>query len=235
MIVISQPTYLPWIGYFALIDVSKRFVFLDDVQFDRRSWQQRNRILNNKTINYLTIPVKKRGLRNQYINEVKINDNNIFNKHIIKIYHAYSKTKFFKDYFPKIEKILQECSKKDNLCEANILIIKALSQIIGIDSKFVFSSELKSKGKKSDKLISICNKLDQKNYIINEGALDYILNDKSKFQDNNINLFYLKMNIVPYKQLNDKFVDLLSIIDLLFNEGPNTSKIIRNCYKVEKI
>ena len=63
MIAISQPTYLPWVGYFALIDSCKKFVFLDDVQFDRRSWQQRNRILINQKINYLTLPIKKKGLR----------------------------------------------------------------------------------------------------------------------------------------------------------------------------
>ena len=71
MIVISQPTYLPWVGYFSLINEAKTFIFLDDVQFNSRSWQQRNRVLNNDMVKYLTIPVKKkvkRSINLQYLN-----------------------------------------------------------------------------------------------------------------------------------------------------------------------
>ena len=63
MLAISQPTYLPWLGYFALINASKKIIFLDDVQLNSRSWQQRNRIINNDKISYLTVPVKKKGLK----------------------------------------------------------------------------------------------------------------------------------------------------------------------------
>ena len=88
MIVISQPTYLPWIGYFSLIDASEYFIFLDDVQFDARSWQQRNRIAINGNVNYLTLPVIKKGLRKKLLNKTNIINNEVFEKHLLKIKHA---------------------------------------------------------------------------------------------------------------------------------------------------
>ena len=70
MLYITQPTYFPWIGFFSFIEKSKKIVFLDDVQFVRGKWQQRNKIINQNTFQYLTVPVKKKGLYKQNLNEV---------------------------------------------------------------------------------------------------------------------------------------------------------------------
>ena len=117
MIVISQPTYLPWVGYFSLINEAKTFIFLDDVQFNSRSWQQRNRVLNNDMVKYLTIPVKKKGKKDQLIYNTSIDDKTIFQQHIKMINHFYSKSKFFNEYFNFFEKILSECEKYNYLSE----------------------------------------------------------------------------------------------------------------------
>ena len=232
MIVISQPTYLPWIGYFSLIDASEYFIFLDDVQFDARSWQQRNRIAINGNVNYLTLPVIKKGLREQLINKTNIINNEVFEKHLLKIKHAYAKTKFFEEYFPKIETILSNCKDIKNLSEINIFIIKEISKILNLRCNFQKSSDLNCPGKRSLKLINICHKLKKSEYIINEGAKNYIKEDIDEFKKNNIKLYIIKNNEAPYKQLNKNFIEKLSIIDVLFNKGPETINSVKKNYKL---
>ena len=139
MLAISQPTYLPWSGYFDLIDRSEKFVFLDDVQFDSRSWQQRNRIISNKNYLLLTIPVIKKGKRDQNINEVMIKETNFYDGHLKSIEFNYSKTKYFDDYFNRIENIYKKISSNQSLVNLKAELIKLLifwfehsiSEIIG--------------------------------------------------------------------------------------------------------
>ena len=235
MIVISQPTYFPWIGYFSLIDASKTFVFLDDVQFNSRSWQQRNKIFSSGKINYLTIPIIKKGLRGQFINQTKIVSNKIFDKHILKIKHAYRRTKYYNQYFPKIEKILTKCKNLNNLSEINIYIIKKISGLLDLNTNFKTSSNLKCDGKKSAKLINICKKINNNKYIINQGAKDYISKDLAEFENKKIKVFQIKINEIPYKQLNKEFITKLSILDILFNEGDLAKNYIQKNYKIVSI
>ena len=138
-----QPTTLPWLGYFALIDYVDIFIFLDDVQFERRSWQQRNKININGEEKIISIPVHNKHKREQLINEVKVNYNNLYpEKFIRNIYQSYSKTKYFRDYFVEIEYILRN---NDMLSDLNINLIKYFSKKLNIETKFGVSSKLKIK------------------------------------------------------------------------------------------
>ena len=108
-VAIMQPTYLPWHGYFALMSVVDIFVLLDDVQFNKRSWQQRNRIKTQNGTSYLTVPVFTKDKRDQLISEVLINrDIDFVNKHLKSIQHNYSKAKYFDFYFRKISEIYRK-------------------------------------------------------------------------------------------------------------------------------
>ena len=96
MIFITQPTYMPWIGYFSFLLKSKKIIFLDDVQFSRRSWQQRNKIKHINEELLLTVPVISKGKKNQNINEVRINNKtNFVEKHLKSISLSYKKCKYF--------------------------------------------------------------------------------------------------------------------------------------------
>tara|TARA_Y100000768_G_scaffold250917_1_gene190613 strand:+ start:1868 stop:2575 length:708 start_codon:yes stop_codon:yes gene_type:complete len=235
MIVISQPTYFPWIGYFALIEAAENFIFLDDVQFDSRSWQQRNRILNNENVDYLTVPIIKKGLSQQLINNTKIINIDIFEKHLLKIKHAYSKAKYFSEYYPKIELILSKCKAKENLADVNIYIIKEIAKLLNIKCVFKRSSDLNCTGKRSLKLINICKKLGNNQYLINEGALEYIKQDINLFEINKIQLNIIKIDKIAYQQLSNNFTEKLSIIDVLLNNGPETLMLVRKSYKLSSI
>ena len=228
MISISQPTYLPWHGYFSLIDKSSKFIFLDDVQFDKRSWQQRNKILINNKEKFLTVPVKSKGSRFQKICEVKINDENFYEKHIKTIKQNYSKTDYFSKYFPIMESFKSSIKSIKNLSEINIFLIIKISELLGIKKDFVKSSSLRINKKRTEKLVEICEKFKHREYLTNIGAKNYILEDKIYFLEKNINVNILNYESKKYTQQNKIFLDKLSILDLLFNEGPNSLNIIRN-------
>tara|TARA_B100000795_G_scaffold237931_1_gene198782 strand:+ start:601 stop:1314 length:714 start_codon:yes stop_codon:yes gene_type:complete len=235
MIVISQPTYLPWMGYFGLIDASSKFIFLDDVQFDRRSWQQRNKIIINKKEEYLTIPIIKKGKRDQLLKDTLINNKEFYKNHLKSIYYSYSKTKFFKNYFKHLESLSRPINSQNNLSDINILLIKSISNFIGISSEFLKSSDLNQSGKKSDKLINICKLFNMKKYLSNEGSNDYLKNDIDKFKSNNIEIYIQHFNSTKYLQQSNDFIPYISVLDLLFNEGERSIDIIRSSTEIKKI
>ena len=101
-IAISQPTYLPWIGYLDLIDQVETFVLLDNVQFERQSWQHRNRIKTPSGLHWLTVPVLFRGRFGQLINEVEIRDIEFWRNHLRAIELNYRRAPFFADYFDEL-------------------------------------------------------------------------------------------------------------------------------------
>lgn len=230
MIVITQPTYLPWSGYFDLIDRSDTFVFLDDVQFNTRSWQQKNRIIFNQEYKDLTVPIKKKGLRFQKIKETEVFDHKFIDQHLSIIYNSYHKTKFFDVYFPILKEAYEEFNNTNLIAEINILLIKRICSLIKINSKFIFSSSLNINFKGSEKLASICSTLNDKNYLTNIGALDYLQKDEEKkyFYLKKIKVFIQNYKCVKYHQKSSDFLDKASILDLLFNEGDKTLDVIKS-------
>lgn len=233
MIAITQPTYFPWAGYFSLIDQSNKFVFFDDVQFDRSSWQQRNIILNKNKPFYLTVPVKKKGKRFQQIREVRVFSNDFFEDHLKIIKHSYSNSKYFDEIFPQFEEIKYKISKINSLSEINIILIKKICEIIKIDSDFKKSSDINTLGDKTSKIINICNKLKINQYLTVTGAKEYIESDLELFKNHNIKVLIQHYENKKYSQMSNVFISKLSVLDLIFNEGPNSLKIIRSGFNNE--
>ena len=222
---IMQPTFVPWAGYFGLISYVDKFVFLDDVQFDSRSWQQRNKIYNNNATAWLTIPVIKKNLQNQKIFDVKIDLSSKFKKkHIKRIYHNYAKAKYFKKYITFFEELYSKEFKY--LSEMNIFFIKEICSLINIHSEFFTSKSLDVNGNKSEKLINICNELKIKKYISVEGSRNYLEADSELFLNKKIDIIYFGYNEVEYGTFYNNFYPKLSIIDIIFNCGENSKKII---------
>ncbi|WP_048095757.1 WbqC family protein [Geoglobus ahangari] len=221
--VILQPMYLPWIGYFGLIDLADIFVFYDDVQFVERSWQRRNRIKmpNGKWI-WLSVPViKKFG---QKINEVKVNNGVEWSKrHWHSIVHAYRKAPYFKEYETLFRHVYSV--SWDYLVDLDIFLIKEISKILGIDTRFVLSSELNVSGGKTDRLINILTEIGADEYISGPAAREYI--EPIKFKKSGIKLYWFEFNHPVYPQLYGEFIPYLSVIDLLFNVGPKAIDYIR--------
>ena len=222
---VMQPTFLPWLGYFKLINSVDIFVFLNDVQFNKRSWQQRNKILFNNNIHYLTVPILSKGKFSQNINEVYIDKATKWrDKHIKTIELSYKRKKYFSEIF----KILVDVYNQDDdyLSSLNVRFIKSILSYLHIDTKIIFSSDLKSNGKKDEKIISILKEINIKEYLSPLGSKTYIGNGQ-KFINNKINLKYLDFIHPVYSQdKNNKFIENLSIIDALFNIGKSVKNLI---------
>lgn len=221
-----QPTYLPWLGYFDLMDQADVFVLYDDVQFDKRSWQQRNRIKSQDKELILTVPVSSKGKYHQKINQVEIiSSENFADNHLKSISLNYRKSKYFDDYFPSLESIYKKNHRL--LVELNQQLIDLLAKQLGIDTVIVVSSSYMASGIKADRLISLCTKLRADEYLSPAGAQSYLTSD-SAFKQNDIKLRFQDYHHPIYTQQGDEFIPYLSVLDLLFNHGPKSLAIIRS-------
>lgn len=215
--VITQPTYLPWLGYFAAAREATDLVMLDSVQFDRRSWQQRNRVKSSNGPVLLTVPVLSKGRFDQLIKDVEIDQSqNMAIRHLRTLRHAYGKAPFFKRYIEEIEGILSK--NHTRLGDLTIELITHFVDILGLECRLSRSSELGCKGKKEDLLADICETIGAHRYVSPVGASVY-LRDTDVFKKKNIEVLYNTFVPQPYPQLHGEFVSLLSIVDGLFNIG----------------
>ena len=219
-----QPTYLPWLGYFDLIDQSDIFVILDDVQFEKQSWQQRNRIKAKNGWIWLTIPViQKFG---QKISETRINYANRWNeKHYKSIYYNYHSAASYNSFNDMLEKIYALHS--EFLIDFNMTIILWFCEQLGIHSQFIRSSELSSEGSKTERLVNICNDLHADTYLSPLGSRIY-LEKNNLFHNSGIELKYQHFEHPKYSQLWGDFIPYLSALDLLLTHGVNSLPIIRS-------
>lgn len=226
-IAILQSNYIPWKGVFDMINKVDVFVFHEDVQFTKQDWRTRNKI---KTVNgsvWLTIPVKKVSV-DAKIFEVQIfNDvgNKVFyKKHYNAILEHYSKAPFFKQNKFLLEKIYLE-KKWENLSEFNIYTTKLISDFLGIKTEFINSKDLNLGGKKTDKLISICQKLGADHYLSGPSAKNYI--EQNKFDAAGIELEYMRYDgYKQYQQLHGDFDDYVSVLDVILNCGDRAAEYI---------
>lgn len=224
--VILQPSYIPWRGFFHLIQKADVFVFYDDVQYDKRSWRNRNRIKTANGSAWLTIPVFNKGFQvNQVrINEIRINnEEDWIKKHLLSIHHSYVKAPFYKQFFPILEELYQNIP--EFLADFTINTTIRMAAELGIkETKFLRSSNIQAIGQKTDRLISVLKEVGATHYISGPAARDYI--EDQKFINAGINLEYMQYNYIEYQQLYPPFDPQVSIIDLLFMTGTEAPKYI---------
>jgi hypothetical protein len=219
---IHQPVYLPWLGFIEKIISSEKFVFLDDVQFEKNGFQNRNKIRTYDGEMWLTVPVKVKS--QTLLKDVKINYSvDWINKHKKSIIQNYKKAEFFDNYWLELEKIYDE--KYEYLVELNIEIIKFLFNKLKIKTKTLFSSELHISDKGSNRILEICKILNADRYISGISGKKYLLIDD--FERQKIKLEFQNFQHPTYEQVFDPFYPNMAMIDLLFNEGDNALKIIK--------
>lgn len=211
-VAISQPTFLPWPGYFFLINEVDEFVFLDNVQFNKRSWQQRNYLSNDGQKILISVPVKSKGKYDQLIKDVKIDDENFNIKKLLnKIMYLYKNHPFFDNFYSDLEKIFNK--KHSMLRELNIDLIKYICKVLNINTNLSLSSDLVVDGnlKKIELLKQICIQKKASKYISTYGSKVY-LGDIKKFSNTKIDISYF------YSKEEDSNIKL-SILDFLFKNG----------------
>ena len=225
ILTIHQPNYLPWLGFFHKIILSDVYVAFDDVQFEKNSFNNRNKIKVHNGWTWLTIPIITSGQSKiTMINNAKIKQNSNWNKkHFKSIKFNYAKAEYYDEYI----NFFNEVYNKDwqTLADLNIYILKWLFKKLNIRTDLVLSSEIKEKfGSKDDLVLSICNKFNTDIYISGPKGKDYI--NEEKFKTDDIKIHYHDYTHPKYSQLWESFLSHMSIIDLLFNHGHKSKKII---------
>ena len=221
---IHQPNYIPWIGFFNKILSSDIYVVFDDVQFPRgKDYANRNQIKTNNGKMWLTASVLgKKDLKPW--NQIEINNNGWKEKHLNNIESFYKKTPYFKSYFLFLKRIYETNHKL--LLDLNLDLIVFFLGCLDKIPNIVLSSDIKTELTGLDKILYILKNQNATKYISGdgEGSKRYI--NEQLFKDNNIELIWQNYKHPVYNQLHVEFIPYLSILDLLFNEGPNSKNII---------
>jgi hypothetical protein len=223
---IHQPNYIPYIGYFYKMACCDIFVYLDVVQFPRGgSFAPRNRIKTSHGSVYLTIPISRPSGRKGRMNysEVSFANTAWKQKHLKTIRMNYSRAPYFHEVFTIYESILESGNE---FVDLNIRLIEAFAKYLSISTKQVRLSEILSNfGRKTDLIIDIGRAVDADVYLSGSGGgRDY--NDEYRLNANGIQLVYSDFTHPDYKQQWGKFIPNLSIIDLLFNHGPESTQVL---------
>ncbi len=230
-VAITQSNYLPWIGYFGMIQKVDLFLLLDVVQFTRRDWRNRNRIKTSKGLSWITVPVETKGMYYSKIDEVKIKDSSFYKNHLEAIRHNYRKATYWNDIFPCLSDLLSKASSFPNLSEINIFLIKKISKYLGIDTPIfsctdILPRDLLISMDKNSRLLNLCMEVGASEYISGPAAKDYL--DKEIFYSNNIEVSWMDYDYLrSYPQLWGDFNPNVSIVDVLFNNGPNSTDLVR--------
>lgn len=223
-----QPSYIPWLGYFDQINKVDTFVFYDDVLYTKNDWRNRNKIKTSHGAAWLTIPVNIKNRITDYllIKDVALIDRNILKNHLQIIESNYKKSPFFNDVYSVIAPIFT--LEYILLSELTINVIKVISEFLGIKKvRFLKSSDMNIPSQNpTERLINVCKSLNATHYITGASAKNYL--DEKIFGNENIQLEYQKYTHPTYNQLWGEFIPYLSIIDLLFNEGPRSLNILSN-------
>ena len=221
---IHQPNYIPWLGFFHKLLLSDTYVVFDDVQFPRgKDYANRNQIKTNNGKMWLTASVLgKKDLKPW--NQIEINNNGWKEKHLNNIESFYKKTPYFKSYFLFLKRIYENDHKL--LLDLNLDLIVFFLGCLDKIPNIILSSDIKTELTGLDKILYILKNQNATKYISGdgEGSKRYI--NEQLFKDNNIKLTWQNYKHPVYKQQFGEFIPYMSILDLLFNEGPNSKNII---------
>ena len=228
IVAVHQPQYLPWLGYFDKIRRADAFCYLNDVQYKKNEWQNRNRIKTAQSWQWLTVPVSYRFP--EKINEVHINNTVDWKKkHLQALITNYSRAPYFKEYISIFEDVFSK--DWELISDLNIHLIELLRGVLQLqETSTVISSDLKLSDDPTGRLIDICNHLGADTYLAGQGGANYM--DVERFEKNGLQVIVQEFEHPVYPQLFDEFQSHLSIVDLLFNCGPESMNIIREANTV---
>jgi hypothetical protein len=216
-IAILQSNYIPWKGYFDLINSVDEFILYDTAQFTKNDWRNRNRIKTPRGVSWLTIPVCHNF--GQTIQETKVSDPSWGPKHWSSLLQNYSDAPHFKAYAPVFESLYRDIAGEEYLSAINFRFMRLVCEIIGIDTPIRWSRDYSLAEGKIERLVDLCRQTGADEYLSGPAAQDYL--KEEPFSDAGITLTYMDYSGYPeYRQLYPPFEHRVSILDLIFNEGP---------------
>ena len=225
-IAVLQSNYIPWKGYFDIINTVDEFILYDEVQFTKRDWRNRNKIVTKNGLEWLTIPVRTKGKYTQKISEVEISDSGWAAKHWKKISENYKAASCFSEYRDVFEGYY--CTTREvYLSEINHQLIKIINDLLGINTIIKSSREFILEGDKTEKIINICRATNSQIYVTGPAAKAYF--DERLAKRSGIDVEYMDYSQYPeYAQLGADFHNNVSVIDLIFNVGSKASAYLKS-------
>ena len=222
-IAILQSNYIPWKGYFDMIASVDEFILYDDVQFTKNDWRNRNRIKTQTGLQWLSVPVGQDI--NRLIRDVQLPDSRWQGKHWATICHAYGRTKYFRSLAEKLEPLYLGCEHA-SLTELNRSLIEFVCAQLGIATKISYSWEYQFQAGQTERLVDLCIQAGAGEYISGPSAKSYL--DTSLFSKKGIQVTWFDYSGYPeYPQLWGQFEHPVSVIDLLFNAGPESERYMK--------
>ena len=223
---VVQSNYIPWKGYFDLINMVDEFILFDDVQYTRRDWRNRNQIKTATGLRWLTIPVEVKGKYLQKICDTRVSDPAWARSHWSALSHEYAKAKYFREYRNVLEPLYLECAE-ESLSRVNYRFITAICGLLGIKTRISWSMDYPLAEGKNERLIALCKAVGANHYVSGPSASSYL--DESLFSAAGIRLSLMDYSGYPaYRQLHEPFEHAVTILDLLFNEGPGAPKLMKS-------
>ncbi len=218
-IAVSQSNYIPWKGYFDMIAVVDIFILYDEVQYTKNDWRNRNMIMSNQGPQWITIPVKQDKL-NQRIDDTTVAQNNWAKKHWKTLQANYGKAPFFTTYAQIFEMTFQRCAPMTKLSDINRAFIEVIMRMLDIDTELKWSTDLNLQGDRNQRLVDAIIKCKGDTYLSGPAAKIYL--DEAQFAEKGIAVEWMDYSgYKTYTQIGNDFQHGVSILDLIFNEGPN--------------
>ena len=227
-IAILQSNYIPWKGYFDLINSVDEFVIYDDMQYTVDDWRNRNRIKTKQGVQWLTIPVSKKGHLGKKISEIKVADKRWARKHWNTLVNAYARAKCFRDYAGLFEEIyLEKAGELEYLSKINYLFLTEINKILGITTRMRWSSEFDLGDGKSERLVRICEATGANTYLSGPAARDYL--DESVFMQSGVAVEWMSYSgYAEYEQIHGDFEHGVTVLDLIFNVGSHARRYMKS-------
>ncbi|MFT4926368.1 MAG: hypothetical protein ACI8WB_002466 [Phenylobacterium sp.] len=221
---VLQSNYIPWKGYFDMINSVDVFVLYDIVQYSKNAWINRNQVIIGGQPQWLTIPVRKISLK-QPINQTRVSDSRWASKHWKTISQNYLNCDAFEQYADIIGDLYQEAGRLELISEINYLFITTICRLLGVDTQILMAESFTLPEDRQERLIEICRQTDCDIYVSGPAAKCYI--EPELFVRNNTGLEWFAYDGYPdYKQKSKVFMPNVSIVDLLLNMGNESSKYI---------
>jgi hypothetical protein len=225
-VAIVQSCYIPWKGYFDLINSVDEFILYDDRQFTKRDWRNRNRIKTPQGTQWLTIPVQTKGQYHQRIDETLISEPEWGNNHWKAIAHCYSTAPYFGVYGQLLEELYRS-TRDERLSLVNRRFLEAICEVLGITTMLSWSTDYAAEGTKTERLVSLCTTAGATEYLSGPSAQTYM--DEALFADRGIGVTYFDYADYPaYHQLHGLFDHAVTVLDLILNTGHEAPRYMKS-------
>jgi hypothetical protein len=226
-VAIVQSCYIPWKGYFDVMNLVDEFILFDDRQFTRRDWRNRNRIKTARGTQWLTIPVVVKGRYHQRIDETRVSDSGWATRHFETLRHAYRSAPFFDRYEPLLADLYRNAESEEFLSRVNRTFLEAICSELEIETRLSWSSDYAVTGSRTDRLVELCRAAGATSYLSGPSAQAYL--EEEKFAAAGIDVDFMDYSgYAPYDQIHPPFDHAVTIIDLLVHTGSQAPRYMKS-------